>query len=172
MSDYRRLHVPGGTYFFTLVTYQRQDLFVEEARVEQLRQSLRVVKHKRPFVMIAGVVLPNHWHCIWSLPTGDADYSTRWQMIKTDFSQQIPAKTRQDGSKTVWQPRYFDHLIRDEDDFRRHLDYIHYNPVKHGFVATPGEWPHSSFKRFVAIGWYDKDWGNVAPPDVEDMDHE
>ena len=154
------------------MTYQRQNLFADAVRLEQLRQSLREVKKKRPFVIIAAVVLPNHLHCIWRLPTGDTDYSTRWQMIKTDFSRHIPAKTLKDGSKSVWQPRFYDHLIRDDDDFRRHLDYIHYNPVKHGFVAIPCEWPQSSFQRFVAIGWYDKDWGNVVPPDVTDMDHE
>ena len=172
MSDYRRVYVPGGTYFFTLVTYERNNLFADESRVEKLRQSLRGVKKKRPFVMVAAVVLPDHLHCIWRLPEGDADFSTRWQMIKTDFSRHVPGKTRKDGAKTVWQPRFYDHLIRDEDDLRRHLDYIHYNPVKHGYVATPGEWPHSSFKRFVAIGWYPNDWGMIAPPDVDDMGHE
>ena len=94
MSDYRRLYVPGGTYFFTLVTYERQNLFAEAFRVEQLRQSLRVVKKKRPFTMVAAVVLPDHLHCIWRLPEGDADFSTRWQMIKTDFSRHVPGKTR------------------------------------------------------------------------------
>ena len=174
MSDYRRLYVPGGTYFFTLVNYQRQNLFAEAFRVEQLRQSLRVVKKKRPFVMIAAVVLPNHVHCIWRLPEGDADFSTRWQMIKTDFSRHVPAKTRNDSAKTVWQPRFYDHLIRDDEDedFRRHLDYIHFNPVKHGYVTTPSEWPYSSFKRFLTVGWYAHDWGNVISPDVEDMEHE
>ncbi len=118
MSYYRRLYVPGGTYFFTLVAYHRQPIFAEESRVEQLRRSLREVKAKRPFAVVAGVVLPNHLHCLWRLPEGDADLSTRWQMIKTDFSRHVPAPTRKDGSKTVWQPRFYEHLIRDEDDFR------------------------------------------------------
>ncbi len=172
MSYYRRLYVPGGTYFFTVVAYHRQPIFAKESRVEQLRRSLREVKAKRPFAVVAGVVLPNHLHCLWRLPEGDADFSTRWQMIKTHFSRHVPAPIRQDGSKTVWQPRFYEHLIRDEDDFRKHLDYIHYNPVKHGLVATPGEWPQSSFQRFVAIDWYASDWGNAVPPDVEDMDAE
>jgi putative transposase len=89
-----------------------------------------------------------------------------------DFLRRIPAKIRKDGAKTIWQPRFYDHCIRDENDFHKHLDYIHYNPVKHGLVCSPGAWPHSSFARFVALGWYASDWGNVAPSDVEDMEHE
>jgi len=154
------------------VSYERNNLFADESRIEQLRQSLRAVKKKRPFVMVAAVVLPDHLHCIWRLPEEDANFSTRWQMIKTDFSRHVTGKILKDGSKTVWQPRFYDHLIRDEDDFRRHLDYIHYNPVKHEYVATPREWSHSSFKRFVAIGWYPNNWGIIAPPDVVDMEHE
>ncbi len=172
MGDYRRLYVPGGTYFFTVLTYDRQPLFADPSKVGQLRLALRKVKSKRPFVVLAGVVLPNHLHCLWRLPEGDADFSTRWQMIKTEFSRHVPAAIQKDGAKMVWQLRFYEHLIRDEEDFRKHLDYIHYSPVKHGLVATPGEWTQSSFKRFVAVNWYTSDWGNVVPPDAEDMDHE
>ena len=94
MSDYRRVYIPGGTYFFTLVTYRRQPIFADGGRVEQLRQSFREVKAKRPFDLLAVVVLPDHLHCLWCLPEGDADFSTRWQMVKTSFSRRIPAKTR------------------------------------------------------------------------------
>ena len=93
-------------------------------------------------------------------------------MIKTSFSRQIPAKIRKDGSKTVWQPRFYEHCIRDERDFHNHLDYIHYNPVKHGLVSSPDQWAHSSFKHFVALGWYPNVWGELVPPDVQDMEHE
>jgi putative transposase len=172
MSNYRRVYIPGGTYFFTLVTYRRQLIFSDDGRVEQLRQSFREVKAKRPFELLAAVVLPNHLHCLWSLPEGDADFSTRWQMVKASFSRCIPAKTRKDGAKTVWQPRFYDHCIRDEIDFHKHLDYIHYNPVKHDLVSSPGDWPYSSFVHFVRIGYYASNWGDVAPPDVEDMEHE
>ena len=172
MSNYRRLYVPGGTYFFTVVTYNREFLFADDNRVAQLRRSMRVVKAKRPFAVVAGVVLPNHIHCMWTQPKDDANFSSRWQMIKTEFSRHVPATVRMDGSKTVWQPRFYEHLIRDDDDFHRHLDYIHYNPVKHGMVTTPAEWPHSSFARFVAMGWYSTHWGETAPPDVDDMEHE
>jgi len=172
MSDYRRLYIPGGTYFFTLVAYRRQTIFADDARVELLRQAFREVKAKRSFDVLAAVILPDHLHCLWRLPEGDADFSTRWQMVKTNFSRHIPAKTRKNGAKTVWQPRFFDHCIRDEYDVHKHLDYIHYNPVKHGLVASPGDWPHSSFGRFVAQGLYPSNWGGVAPSDVEDMEHE
>ena len=172
MSDYRRLYIPGGTYFFTLVTYHREPIFADERRVILLRQAFREVKSKRPFDLLAAVVLPDHLHCLWRLPKSDADFSTRWQMVKTAFSRQIPADVKKDGSKRVWQPRFYEHCLRDERDFQKHLNYIHYNPVKHGLVVSPGEWPHSSFKRFVSLGWYAEDWGNVAPVDVEDMAHE
>ena len=172
MSNYRRVYIPGGTYFFTLVTYRRQPIFANGERVEQLRQSFREVKAKRPFGLLAAVVLPDHLHCLWCLPEGDADFSTRWQMVKTSFSRRIPAQKRKDGAKTIWQPRFYDHCIRDESDFQKHLDYIHYNPVKHGLVSSPGDWPYSSFAHFVALGCYASNWGKVVPPEVEDMELE
>lgn len=172
MSNYRRLYIPGGTYFFTLVTYRRQPIFAEDGRVELLRQSFREVKAKRPFDLLAAVVLSDHLHCLWRLPEGDTGFSTRWQMVKTSFSRRIPMETRKNGAKTIWQPRFYEHCIRDGSDFHKHLDYIHYNPVKHGLVSSPGEWSHSSFSRFVTLGWYEVSWGDVVPADVEDMRHE
>lgn len=172
MSDYRRVYIPGGTYFFTLVTYRRQKIFADSSNVELLRKSFREVKAKRPFQLVAAVILPDHLHCLWCLPDADADFSSRWQMVKTGFSRRIPAQVRADDTKTIWQPRFYEHCLRDESDFQKHLDYIHYNPVKHGLVATPGEWPHSSFARFVAFGWYASDWGGAEPPDVMDLGHE
>jgi len=172
MSNYRRVYIPGGTYFFTLVTYRRQPIFADGERVEQLRQSFREVKVERPFDLLAAVILPDHLHCLWSLPEGDADFSTRWQMVKASFSRRIPAKKRKDGAKTIWQPRFYDHCIRDEIDFHKHLDYIHYNPVKHGLVSSLSDWPYSSFARFVELGWYVSNWGDITPPDVEDMEYE
>lgn len=167
MSDYRRVYISGGTYFFTVVTYQRQKLFSDNQNVEWLRQAFKTVKHKRPFEMPAVVVLPDHLHCLWSLPKGDADFSTRWQMIKTAFSRRISNGVRADGSKNIWQPRFYEHCIRDESDYDRNLDYIHFNSVKHGLVASPGEWTHSSFHRFVGKGWYSKNWGETPPIDID-----
>jgi len=101
MSDYRRLYIPGGTYFFTLVSYRRKPIFADTVRVDQLRRSFREVKAKRPFDLLAAVVLPDHLHCLWRLPEGDTDFSTRWQMVKADFSRHVPEKTRKNGAKTV-----------------------------------------------------------------------
>lgn len=171
MSDYRRLYLPGATYFFTVVTYRREPIFADEQKVEWLRQAFQTVKAKRPFESLAAVVLPDHLHCIWRLPEGDSDFSTRWQMIKTAFSRRMPA-TIGKGGKRIWQPRFFEHCIRDEDDFTNHLDYIHYNPVKHGLVASPAKWPHSSFRRFVASGRYPENWGCGLIADVNDLGRE
>ena len=172
MSNYRRVHIPGSIYFFTLVTYCRQPIFADGERAKQLRRSFREVMAKRPFELLAAVVLPDHLHCLWVLPEGDADFSSRWQMVKTSFSRRIPAKKLKAGAKTIWQPRFYDHCIRDESDLHKHLDYIHYNPVKHGLVSSPSEWPYSSFTRFVELGWYESNWGDDMPPNMEDMEHE
>ena len=155
-----------------MVTYQRQPLFTDPNHVELLRHAFRYAKARRPFQVVTIVVLPDHLHCLWQLPDGDSDFSNRWRIIKTAFSRYIPASLRRDGSKTLWQPRYWDHLIRDEDDFRRHLDYIHYNPVKHGLVTVPLEWPFSSFPRFVEKGWYNQAWGTKEPDDIVGLEYE
>ena len=105
-------------------------------------------------------------------PEGDADYSTRWQMLKTEFSRHLPGPRHKDGSRTLWQPRFWEHCLKDEEDLQRHLDYIHYNPVKHGLAATPREWPHSSFARFAARGWYPEQWGAAEPASIRHMDCE
>ncbi|MCQ8130723.1 REP-associated tyrosine transposase [Methylomonas rivi] len=169
MSNYRRLYIPGGTYFFTVVAYRRQTVFADEQRVNLLRQAFREVQSKRPFDLLAAVVLPDHLHCIWRLPLDDADFSSRWQMVKTAFSRRIPANVKMDGAKTVWQPRFYEHCLRDENDFHRHLDYLHYNPVKHGLASSAADWPHSSFKRFVNMGWYASNWSAIGadPDDIE-----
>jgi putative transposase len=172
MSNYRRLYLPGGTYFFTVVTHGRQPLFADDHTIEKLRSAFRYVKTRRPFEIIAAVILPDHLHCLWRLPDGDTDFSTRWQMIKTDFSRRVPAPINKNGSKSLWQPRYWEHCIRDDEDFGRHLDYIHYNPVKHGFAATPVEWKPSSIWRFVEIGWYETTWGASEPENIRGMECE
>ena len=156
---YRRAFTPGGTFFFTLVTEGRRPVFASAAAVELLRSAFRSVRHTRPFEMDAMVVMPDHLHCIWTLPRDDADFSTRWRLIKTWFTKHHEPDQR---AQAIWQPRYWEHQIRDEDDLARHVDYIHYNPVKHGLAASPMEWPHSSFRRYVAAGIYSADWGENA----------
>ena len=163
---YRRAFTPGGTFFFTQVTEGRRPVFGSAAAVEVLRSAFRSVRQARPFEIDAMVVMPDHLHCIWTLPPDDADFSTRWRLIKTWFTKHCGADERNiAGAARVpvpWQPRYWEHQIRDEADFAQHVDYIHYNPVKHGLAAWAMDWPHSSFRRHVEAGIYPADWGQGA----------
>jgi putative transposase len=168
MSDYRRCYFPGGCYFFTVVTSRRPPLFGRPERVELLREAIRDVKRRRPFEIQAMVVLPDHLHAVWQIPGGDADFSRRWRDIKHHVSSRIDAPVNRRGEKEIWQRRFWEHAIRDEDDWRRHIDYIHYNPVKHGLARAAREWPYSSFPRVVAEGWYPPEWGGKEPADLRD----
>ncbi len=160
MSQYRRLYCPGCCYFFTVVTYQRRPLLV--ANISRLREAFRYTKSKKPFIIDAIVVLPDHLHCLWQLPAGDLDFSGRWHQLKRYFSVGIDTPINDRQEKQVWQRRFWEHLIRDEEDWEKHLDYIHYNPVKHGYVSDPSEWPYSSWSRAVAKGWYQqRPWRNL-----------
>ncbi|MBK5206101.1 MAG: transposase [Polaromonas sp.] len=154
--QYRRAFTPGGTFFFTLVTQERRAVFASAAAVEALRGAFRAVHTSRPFEIAAMVVMPEHLHCIWTLPPGDADFSTRWRLIKTWFTKHHAADGR---AQAVWQPRYWEHQIREDADFAHHVDYIHYNPVKHGLAKSPWDWPYSSFRRHVEAGVYPANWG-------------
>ncbi|MGL4995856.1 MAG: REP-associated tyrosine transposase [Deefgea sp.] len=168
MTAYRRDVTTGGTWFFTVNLAERQRTLLVD-QIELLRQSFRCVMRTHPFQIDAIVVLPEHLHTIWTLPTGDADFSLRWRLIKTEFSRAMPYGERVSASRAskaergIWQRRYWEHLIRDEADFSRHLDYIHFNPVKHRHVQRVQDWPWSSFHRYVAEGKMDLDWaaGNV-----------
>ncbi|MBI2381362.1 MAG: transposase [Gammaproteobacteria bacterium] len=164
---YRRARIPGASYLFTVVTEGRRPLLAAEDNVELLREAFRAVRAAHPFVLDAVVVLPDHLHCIWTLPPGDADFGRRWRLIKAKFSKglapvlrPVPNEARSAKRKqAVWQHRYWEHVLRDETDFRRHVDYIHYNPVKHGLTSSPAGWPYSSFRRHVEAGVYPADWG-------------
>ncbi len=151
--NYRRAHVPGGTYFFTVVTRNRAPVFADIAQVERLKAAFSHVRDTRPFRMPALVVLPDHLHTIWTLPEDDTDFSTRWRLIK-HYVQRASAEP-------LWQPRFWEHVIRDEDDFGRHFDYIHGNPVKHGLVNKLCDWPHSTFHRYVNLEVYSPDWCEI-----------
>ena len=163
---YRRMLMPGASYFFTVVTHERRPLLAGAENVELLREAFRAVQRQRPFVLEAAVVLPDHLHCIWTLPEGDADFPTRWRLIKSWFTRRCAERLLYDpgaaqlarGQRAIWQQRYWEHLLRDEEDRRHHLDYIHYNPVKHGLVEKPADWPYSSLARHVAAGLYPADW--------------
>lgn len=155
MSDYRRVFIPGGCYFFTIVNYQRRPVFELPENVELLRTVFKRVLAEKPFKIDAIVILPDHCHCIWQLPGGDRDFSGRWREIKKCVSKNIGGEGKRPSEKDIWQRRFWEHLIRDENDWRRHMDYIHYNPVKHGLAPSPIDWPYSSFKKTVEAGWYD-----------------
>jgi putative transposase len=164
MSRYRRAKIKGGTFFFTITLADRSsDLLVRH--IDRLRNAYRIVQEKRPFETVAICVLPDHLHAIWSLPTNDDDYATRWNLIKASFSRGLPATSSRSSSKIarrekgLWQRRYWEHFIRDDDDLARHIDYTHFNPVKHGLVTRVADWPHSSFHKSVASGVRSSDWG-------------
>jgi putative transposase len=171
MPDYRRNRVPGGTYIFTVnLANRRSDLLVRE--VETLNAAIRAVHTATPFHIDAWVILPEHMHCIWTLPEDDTDYSGRWRAIKKRFSKALPnvepkrpEAVARDG-RGIWQKRFWEHTIRDDRDYRVHMDYVHFNPVKHGLVAHPADWPHSTFQKCVALGLYDTAW---ASPDQTNM---
>ncbi|RLC91906.1 MAG: transposase [Chloroflexi bacterium] len=178
MPEYRRARIPGGTYFFTVVTYRKHPILAADAAVELLLECIRSVEVEHPFTTDAMVVLPDHLHCIWTLPEGDHGFSERWRQIKASFTRAylggrpdvVSPSMRGKGERGVWQRRFWEHVIRDEDDFRRHLDYIHYNPVKHRLVERPMQWKHSTFRSFVAKGAYPADWGANEGDYAVDMD--
>src|SRR3990167_176199 len=159
MSEYHRLFVKGGTYFFTVVTHDRQPLLCNEAALMRLKAAFRYVRDKHPYRMEGLVILPDHLHCIWRLPEDDGNFSIRWNLLKIYFSIGMSSSVNKRREKTIWQRRFWEHLIRDESDLHRCLDYIHYNPVKHGYVTSPCDWASSTFKQHVKQGHYDINWG-------------
>jgi putative transposase len=181
---YRRAQLKGGTYFFTVVTHKRTKIFHLSDHAELLRQAFGKVIKRHPFEIDAFVLLPDHLHCIWTLPEGDADFSTRWRLIKSFVSRQIGlvgwvegrnptidthSESRQKKKeKPIWQRRFWEHLIRNQKDLKQHIEYIHYNPVKHGLTKAPGDWAYSSFQRYVDKGIYDLKWGAADKVEFDD----
>jgi putative transposase len=164
MSRYRRAKITGGTFFFTVALANRKsDLLVRH--IERLRHAYLAMQQQRPFETIAICILPDHLHALWQLPEGDADFASRWSRFKSGFSRGLPAsETRSESKKLkrekgIWQRRYWEHVIRDDADLERHVDYIHYNPVKHALVTRVADWPHSSFAGYVRRGILPPDWG-------------
>jgi putative transposase len=159
----RYVRAKGSVFFFMVILAERpSNLLVDE--IDRIRKIYRMVQQRHPFETIAACVLPDHIHALWKLPEGDADFSTRWSLIKSGFSHGLDPKLRSASKivkreKGIWQRRYWEHAIRDDSDFQRHVDYIHYNPVKHGYVTQVADWPHSSFHRYVERGILSADWG-------------
>jgi putative transposase len=166
MTNYRRANIAGATYFFTVNLAERKRTYLID-HIDLLRQVIRAEMVKHPFTIDAMVVLPEHLHAIWTLPENDADFSNRWRRIKTEFSKGLPITERRSasreskGERGVWQRRFWEHLIRDELDYARHVDYIHFNPVKHGHVTKVRDWPHSSFHRWVREGRLPDNWAGT-----------
>jgi len=168
MPNFRRNWVPGGTFFFTIVTAGRAPLFREESARTLLGACFRRERLARPFDINAVVLLPDHLHAVWTLPPGDHDFSTRWSSIKSRFTrewlanggteQPVLAGQHREERRGIWQPRFFEHTMHDGDDLIQHVDYIHFNPVKHGWAKCPSDWPWSSFRRYVRQGDYPIDW--------------
>jgi putative transposase len=174
VSNYRRARVPGGTYFLTVVTEHRATFLCQNTARICFRSALESCRQRWPFTIDAIVLLPEHIHTMWTLPPGDSDFPMRWGWIKKEFTkswlaaggvEQPQSRSRQrNGRRGIWQRRYWEHAIRDEEDFERHFDYIHYNPVKHGLALSPGDWPLTSFHRWVKAGVYEPHWGSAAVP--------
>lgn len=169
MSHFRRLR-SGPTYFFTVISYHRRPILCDDAIRSSLRDAFDRTRARLPFTIDAMVLMPDHLHCIWTLPDDDVDVSSRWAHIKHHVSYTCglqyvdtvrSTSNRQRGESTIWQRRFWEHLIRDDDDLQRHVDYIHYNPVKHGYTASADAWPYSSFGRYVRNGVYPADWGGT-----------
>lgn len=171
MPNYRRAR-EGTTFFFTVVTHGRQPILCLDESRTVLEEVIKETRAKMRFGIDAWVLMPDHLHCIWTLPAGDSDYSKRWGLIKAAYTKRIgkalTIKTQAESAsrlkhreQLVWQRRFWEHRIRDEKDFEAHCDYIHYNPVKHGLVRAPGDWVYSTFRRYVGQGIYSEDWGSL-----------
>ncbi|MGE0750281.1 MAG: transposase [Variibacter sp.] len=162
MVQYRRNLVSGGTYFFTVVLADRTSSLLVD-HVGDLRTAFRVARQERRFTIDAIAILPDHLHAIWTLPSEDSDFSGRWKRIKAYFTHRliaagVPVKKHRNGEYALWQRRFWEHTIRNEADFERHVDYVHFNPVKHGLVSRVCDWPHSSFHLYVRRGMMPIDW--------------
>ena len=170
MVAYRRNFIPGASYFFTVTLRDRSSSLLVD-RIDTLREAMRSVKKERPFIIDAMVILPDHLHAVWTMPPEDADYSTRWREIKSRFSRKIPADGHRKEShikkceRGIWQRRFWEHTLWDLSDVERHIDYIHYNPVKHGYVNRVVDWSYSSFHRYVSRGVCPVDWAGGGKND-------
>jgi putative transposase len=168
MSNYRRANTSGACYFFTVVTFRRRPILTDDDCRIWLRNAISNTRKTHPFTIDAWVLLPDHLHCIWTLPVNDNDFSVRWNGIKRRFTrlakhrfhkpEWVNASRQKHREATIWQRRFWEHQIRDDSDYQHHVDYIHYNPVKHGLVNSVVDWPYSSFHRFVKQGIYSTHW--------------
>lgn len=173
MSNYCRIYVPGGTYFFTVNLLERRRTLLVD-RIDLLRDAFRTAREKLPFTLLAWVVMPDHLHCLWRLPMRDDANAERWRYIKTHFVRGIPVgerlspRRRAKAERGIWQRRYWERIVYTDADLHAHIDYIHANPMKHGHVERIRDWPHSSFHRYVAKGMLPFDWAGEAVKPIRD----
>jgi putative transposase len=171
--NYRRTIIPNATYFFTVNLAERKKSLLID-RIEQLRMAFKVVKLRHPFFIDAMIVLPDHLHMIMTLPVGDANYSQRLNLIKGNFSrsfeafEKISINRKKKRERGIWQRRFWEHLIRNEEDYQKHVNYIHYNPVKHGYVKNPSDWQYSSIHQYIASGTLTSNW--AIEPNYEEAE--
>ncbi len=166
--QYRRDYTNGATYFFTVVLFRRRHLFVDGQIIDLLRKAFKAEMTRRPFDIEAIVVMPDHIHTIWKLPDDDSDYSTRWRNIKRYFTAavadkynfEVSAARQHKKEQAIWQRRFWEYRIKDEEDFIRCVEYIHYNPVKHGYVINPADWKYSSIHKYISQGFVAANWGS------------
>ena len=180
VSSYRRNYLPGGTFYFTLVTYARRPILTTDLGRSCLREAMVETRNQFPFQLFAICLLPDHLHALWVMSRGDADFSIRWRRIKQLFTEkwlhaggseaQVTDAQSKEGRRGIWQPRFWEHTVSDEADLERCVDYTHWNPRKHGLVRRVQDWPHSSFHRFVNEGQYERNWGGTAPGTVAGND--
>jgi putative transposase len=178
MPNYKRHYFPGYKYFFTVVTHNRKPLFLNPSNRKLLRATIIKTKQRHPFKIDAWVLLPDHMHCIWTLPEDDMDYSKRWRLIKCSFTKNylknhnvainLPKSKILRHEHNVWQSRFWEHQIRNEKDFNNHLNYIFYNPVKHGWVEDIKDWPYSSFHKIYQTGFKLCDYGDIKKFNIKD----
>lgn len=177
MPEYRRAKTQGGTYFFTVTTYLRRPILTLEVFRQALREGIERAWQTLPFKIEAWVLLPDHLHAIWTLPPEDNNYAARWAIMKRQVSRRCERQfsnpeglsdSRHNRKESgIWQRRFWEHQIRDDLDFRRHMDYLHWNPVKHGYVREVADWPFSSFHRLMVAGIYPPNWGENAINEAE-----
>jgi len=177
MPEYRRAKTAGGTYFFTLVTHLRRPILTNEVVRQALREGIQRARQTLPFQIEAWVLLPDHLHAVWTLPPEDDNCAARWAIIKRQVStlcgkqfnaiEELSESKQKRKESGIWQRRYWEHQIRDDLDFQRHMDYLHWNPVKHGYVRQVVDWPFSSFHRLAAAGIYPPDWGSDPVDEAE-----
>ena len=163
MVRYRHDFVPGGTYSFTITLRDRSSRILID-HIDALRAAVRAAQVRHPFDIDAMVVMPDHIHRVVTLPPGDINYSGRIRFIKSRFTRAVAASgvmlnRNARGECDLWQRRFWEHTIRDELDMENHINYVHINPVKHGYVTRAVDWPHSSIHRYIKAGWMTPDWG-------------